>query len=208
MAEVIINALALGLSTGIYCLGACLPIMVPYLLSEDRKFSRNIFLIIEFSAGRFLAYILFGILAAYFGMNLQSIASRRIIAGGIVLLSFFVIAYSLYKNFPTLKVCSLINRYIPLSKLPFLLGFLIGVNICPPFLLAMAYLAQKADYAKAIVFFGVFFLATSLYIIPLIFAGAATKFERVQHVGRIAGLLAGGWFLIYGALILGDTFPH
>ncbi|WP_243683798.1 hypothetical protein [Methanosarcina barkeri] len=57
--ETISQGMLLGLSTGIFCLVTCVPVYVPFVLSEDRKLRRNILAIGEIAMGRLIAYLFF-----------------------------------------------------------------------------------------------------------------------------------------------------
>ena len=74
-----------------------------------------------------------------------------------------------------------------------------GFNLCPPFLLAASFALGFADIAKSILFFFYFFLATSVFLIPLIFSGFVSRFQWVRLVGRVFSVFVGVWF-IYIAL--------
>lgn len=57
------QAFLLGLSNGAVCLAYCAPVLIPYLLGEGKRISRNFAVLIRFLAGRLLGYLLFGIMA-------------------------------------------------------------------------------------------------------------------------------------------------
>ena len=69
----ILKALALGLSSGIFCLGYCYPILGPIMFSseERRGWSRAAQSLGLFLAGRLIAYLIFGLLAGLLGQRVQ-----------------------------------------------------------------------------------------------------------------------------------------
>jgi hypothetical protein len=52
---------------------------------------------------------------------------------------------------------------------------------------------------EGVLFFLVFFLATSVYLLPLFFAGLVSRFSAVRFAGRVAAVLAGLYFLYLAA---------
>ena len=63
----------LGLSTGFYCLASCLPLLAPYLMAEGKALWKfNFFIFLQFTGGRFAAYMLFALLASLAGRAGQS----------------------------------------------------------------------------------------------------------------------------------------
>ena len=59
MTALLAEGFGLGLSTGLYCLGACAPLFVPYLLAEGGGWRPQLRALVEFMAGRLAAYLLF-----------------------------------------------------------------------------------------------------------------------------------------------------
>ena len=58
----------LGLSTGFYCLSACLPLLAPYLLAEGKAVWKfNFYIFMQFLGGRFAAYMFFALLSSLAG---------------------------------------------------------------------------------------------------------------------------------------------
>lgn len=78
------------------------------------------------------------------------------------------------------------------------LGFLAGINLCPPFLLAVTTVFDAGGALKGMLFFPVFFVATGIYLLPLLFSGLASRFAVVRFAGRVAAVLAGAYFVFLG----------
>lgn len=91
------------------------------------------------------------------------------------------------------KFCSL----LPFKKIKwaFLLGLLTGVNICPPFLASLTYVFTLRDAIAALLYFLMFFVGTSAYIIPSAILGIFTKFGWLQKLARVSGVLVGLYFV-------------
>lgn len=90
-------------------------------------------------------------------------------------------------------------------KAPFWLGLLLGFNICPPFVTAMADVFLHSRIAYGPVFFLVFFLVTTLFLLPLVFLSYLARFENLRCIGRWAALIGGAFYLLAGCSI---SFPE
>lgn len=49
----------------------------------------------------------------------------------------------------------------------FILGFLTGINVCPPFILAFSDAAFFTDIFSSILYFIAFFIGTAIYFMPI-----------------------------------------
>ena len=78
------------------------------------------------------------------------------------------------------------------------MGFFMGINLCPPFLLSVTYVFSKHSPFYGMAYFALFFLASSIYFLPLVFLGLASKAREFQRVARVSGFLVAGIFFIYG----------
>lgn len=188
----------LGLSTGPYCLGACAPFLIPYMFAEGRStWQGNLRILGEFMAGRFVAYAIFGALVGWVGALLRPHISVRMTSIALGVTAMVMLIYALNQSLPQWKICGpFINRKWA-RRVPFALGFLIGINVCPPFLVAMARLVQVGRVGSGLIFFLSFFVGTSLYILPLLGMSPLTKIERFRFVGMFSAILSSAWFLYH-----------
>ena len=197
MIRAVIEGWCLGLSTGPYCFGACAPFMVPVLCAEGAPtVCGNFRRIGEFLLGRFLAYLCFGVAVGWIGELLKPHLSQRVAAAALVVASAVMILYALIKGLPQWRWCAWSARRLPMNRMPLILGVLIGINVCPPFLVAMARLLQLGGPAIGALFFAGFFAGTSLYTLPLAALSPLTHSARVQRIGTYAAVIVGGWFLL------------
>lgn len=198
MVQIIIEGFTLGLATGVYCLGACSPFLIPYLLSEAKSWFGNILKITEFMAGRLIAYILFALLASIIGST--DIISKKLIIISTIIISILMIFYGITKTFPETGFCKAFSKSIFSVRIPFFLGFVIGINLCPPFILGLTRLIELGNIFKGIIFFSVFFCGTTLYMmIPVLFS---PLYKKLQNIGSIVAIMSGLWFLITGIIKL------
>ena len=82
--------------------------------------------------------------------------------------------------------------------MPPVLGFLTGINPCPPFLLATTYVLDGADPLDGVLLFVAFFAGTSLYMLPLAFVGLLSRYEQIREVARLTAIIVGVVFLLMG----------
>jgi len=86
---------------------------------------------------------------------------------------------------------------------PILLGVLTGLNVCPPFLLAIAYMIQRTvDPVFGMLFFCAFFTATSLSVLPAALVGYLPYHRLVGHLGRVLAVAVGAYFCFQGVSTL------
>lgn len=193
--EAISQGMLLGLSTGIFCLVTCAPVYVPFVLSEDRKLRRNVLAIGEIAMGRLIAYLFFGLILGILGKQINSQWLNRAIGTAMILLSVLMLAFVVVKKWPHLGLCKLSKKYV---NYPVFFGFLTGINVCPPFLLAMSAALSYASIAGSVLLFGGFFVGTSFYLILLVPLGLAAKVESIRQIGLITAVMSGVMFLALG----------
>lgn len=189
----------LGLSTGFYCLTACLPLLAPYMLAEGKtvwKFNFMIFL--QFLGGRFAAYMLFALLASLAGRAGQDVLSPRFIPAGMLACGIVMVLLAVFRISSGAAACLLKTDINPFfRKLPLAMGFITGINLCPPFAAGLLRLMEMADVLKGLVYFCGFFGATSLFISPVML-GTPWIGLRANEIGRLTLLIAGLWYAALG----------
>ncbi len=201
MSDYLIQPFLLGISVGIFCFTYCVPFIAPYLVSEQRKLKRNFKIILEFILGRLIGYILFGAVFGYLGEKIASQTINLILIIALMVLSVILIFYAL--GFLKSKGIFCSAKYSKFrTKAPILMGFLMGINICPPFLMSLAYVFTLHSAVKGIVYFLFFFLGTTIYFLPITLLGFLGKMKEFRLVARISGVIVGLAFLIYGIYYL------
>lgn len=196
MNDFIVQPLLLGFSVGLFCSTQCLPFAVPFMISEERSWRKNFKATLEFVAGRLGGYILFGAIFGYLGEKISGFAVDILINISLAILSVILIVYALGLLKDKGFFCS--ARFAQLrTKTPLLLGFFMGINVCPPFLMSLAYVFALHSAPKGIIYFFMFFLGTTVYFLPLIFIGLLGKMREFRLVARLSGLVVGFAFLIY-----------
>jgi sulfite exporter TauE/SafE len=190
----LLNGLLLGLSTGLFCLAYCLPVFGPLLLAEKRTLKDSFFLLLKFSLGRLLAYCLFGVLVGYLGLKIESQFIHNLAWLILIVLGLLMIFYALGLIKAQIHLC----RFFQKIKIPWLVGFLVGLNICPSFLIALPYVFNLKGVLAGLLFFLMFFLGTTLYLIPATFFGFFSKYRFWRQIARVSAFLVGMIFIGYG----------
>jgi len=199
MMRIILEGLLLGLSAGIYCLGACFIFFMPYLLVEGKqRIWENFGKILSFMMGRFIAYISFALIMGFLGSSYRDIFTARFSYICLIVASSFMLIYALSHSFGDSGFCAPFIRRFSLMRVPFFLGLFTGLNPCPPFLVGVARLWTLNNIIGGVVLFIAFFLGTSVYMIPLVFVSYFNKKERIKQIGLMVALLSSIWFLFVG----------
>jgi sulfite exporter TauE/SafE len=197
----------LGLANGATCLAYCAPVLIPLMLGEGQKTRQNWALLGKFLGGRMAGYLLFGLLAWLTSqIILRASAYRNLILGAAyVVLAAFLAAYGFSKTPPacaaSLKGARKFLRQWP-ALLPLGLGFLTGLNLCPPFLLAFTSAAGAGSLAASLVFFLAFFGGTSLYFLPMALVGLMSHVNALRTVGKLAAVLMAFYYAYSGIIYI------
>lgn len=203
------EAFILGLSNGATCVVYCASVLVPYLLGEGKGILRNSVLTAQFLLGRLVGYLLFAVLA--WGINrsiLQGVSRPDLLVGpAYVVFSLLLIYYGFFKTRTSCETkCTNGLRHklmtiLPVS-IPMIAGFVTGLSLCPPFLLAFTGAVEKTTVLQSMFFFFAFFLGTSIFFIPLPFSGLFRGFSALRIIGRMAAGLIGVYYLYSGIIML------
>ncbi len=197
----------LGLANGTTCLAFCAPALIPFLMHEGQTVRQNLVTLAKFLGGRLGGYTLFGLLAWATGSLLLRAANYQslVIGAAYVGLAALLLVAVLRKKAPA-SACAFEGAQAKLSRWPALLpvgmGFLAGLKVCPPLLLAFTDAASTGTLTGSLVFFLAFFLGTSLYFIPLSFLGAFTRVTALRIVGQFAAVIVALYYLYSGILLL------
>ncbi len=193
MIKTLIEGFTLGFSTGTICLVSCTPIYLPYLISENRSFSKNIWKVLEISLGRFFSYIVFGLLAGWIGSNIATINRDLFTAVAYILLSCFLIL-SVVRTKKKQNKCH-IPAVAKITSSAFLLGVFTGINFCPSFLIALSKAVDLAGPLSGAFLFLGFFFGTSIFLIPLAFSGFLSYIKNLKYIAQLASIAIAVWFL-------------
>ncbi len=205
----------LGLAVAPTCLAYCAPVLVPYLLGEGRDVRQNYAVLGQFLGGRLGGYLLFGLLAwAANQLLFQDTRYQGFTFGLIyVALAGFLALYGLSRP-PTACAGRSLRGLLSMLRarwpvlLPLTLGFFTGLNLCPPFLLAVTEAAHAGSAWESVLFFLAFFLGTAVYFIPLPFLGALRRFPALQTVGKLAAVVMAAYYGYVGIIMVIGGLYH
>jgi hypothetical protein len=198
MLPIFSEGFVLGLSTGFYCLASCLPALLPWLLSEGAgRLKTNFSVLLEFLAGRFFAYLLFALVSIEIGRAGKPYLPARLAPLAMVLTALAMLCF-LFATRGGLPGKGCLRPVSPvLRRIPLALGFMTGINLCPPFVAAFVRLVEMADFAAGLVYFAGFFTATSAFLLPALGVTPFTG-ERLKNIGRMTLFISGLWYLTLG----------
>ncbi len=165
------------------------------MASEQRPAKRNLALIIQFLVGRFLGYLAFGLVFGALGEKMGQLEIALAINISLILLSILMLFY-LFGLLKKKETTCLSQKFQ--SRNATLMGFLLGINVCPPFLLSLAYVFSLQSLWKSAIYFILFFLASSVFFLPMIAVGFLGKQKEFRSVARWSGILSACIFLGYG----------
>ncbi len=201
----------LGLANGATCLAYCAPVLIPFMLGEGRKTQQNWELLGKFLGGRLAGYLLFGLLAWLLGQIILSVSAYRsfILGAAYAVLAVLLLVYGFSKA-PAACAGSLKGARARLRRWPTLLplglGFLTGLNLCPPFLLAFTGAVGTGSLAGSLGFFLAFFGGTSLYFLPMAFVGLMSHVNALRTVGKLVAVLMALYYAYSGIIYIAGGF--
>lgn len=199
----------LGLANGTVCLSYCAPVLVPYLLGQGQTVRRNYLDLGRFLLGRLSGYLIFAVLAWWLSLLIKdNSVYRELLFGGSYCLLAGLLIYYCFRKAPNLCAAEYAKGILPgfitrsVFLLPFALGLLTGLNLCPPLLLAFTSAASGGGLWSSLLFFAAFFVGTSVFFIPVPFMGLIKRKEALQTIGKMASGLIGVYYFCMGIVIL------
>jgi len=191
----------LGISLGLGCLVTCGPVLLAFMLRSKRTFSNSLLIFGEILLGRFVGYAFFGAISGMLGGAIPDTIRQPITFGSFVVLGAFLIFYGIKgERKPGRCAKSAIKNFSArYASHPVLLGLLTGLELCPPFLLAVARAASTGGAFGGFTLFIGFFFATSLFMLPVAFFSVAGNLKGFRVAAAIASVAVGAWFFIQGA---------
>jgi sulfite exporter TauE/SafE len=206
-----VQGFLLGLANGTTCLTFCAPVLVPYLLGEGEGVRRNLLMLLQFLIGRLAGYLLFGLAAWASGSLLLGTTAEHSAMLGVayVGLAVLLLVTALRRHVSHGGGCALEGARTGLLRLhrwpvavPAAMGFLAGLKVCPPLLLAFAGAASAGSLVDSLLLFVTFFAGTSIYFLPISFLGALRRASALRTVGQFAAAIVALYYLYAGVLLI------
>jgi hypothetical protein len=184
--------LLLGFSSGLACLAACGPVLLPWLAAAGAGWgggpapgAGTPARLAGFLAGRLAGYLVFAVVAWALGLALPLAGGPAIVLAAIVdvALGAMLGVYAVRPARPAAR-CGPAARWRPRGLGPVALGLFTGLNLCPPFVAATVRAAQAHSLPAALGFFALFFAGTLVWFLPFLGIGAVRRFTAVPAVAR------------------------
>jgi sulfite exporter TauE/SafE len=198
----------LGIASGVSCITACAPLLLPYLVSECHSVRQNALRMVCFLVGRLSGYLLFAVFAWEAGRLISAESHSGFVFGLIyAVLACVLILYGFRSPSNLCAAKGIRGRlesfaFSRQAIFPALLGFLTGLSLCPPFIAALAGASSETSLYSSLLFFFSFFIATSLYVVPLPIAGLLGRYQAIRITGRLAAGLMGCYYLYRGLIMI------
>jgi sulfite exporter TauE/SafE len=204
MIATLLQGFLLGLATGTTCLATCGPVYAPYLMQYSRSLPKSLLAVLELSAGRFISYLVVGAAAGLLGRQVDFEGKGLITAAGYCLFSIFLLvtAFRTHRR----DNCCPAGRWAGIIDRPLVLGILTGINICPPFLLALTKAASGPGHLAGITLFAAFFIGTSIWLAPIAAFGLFGKQRLFRSIARWGAVAVSVWFLVLAGLFAYNYF--
>jgi sulfite exporter TauE/SafE len=207
------EALVLGLASGPACLASCGPVVVPSLLAERTGLRLNVRHLSLFLTTRLAGYLVFATVTWELGTLISSQApNRSLIFACIHLLLSCALLWYAYSAGRACAHSASGSQLVTIGgpsghRIPgaAALGFLTGVSLCPPFVAAGVRAAETSSLAAALLFFIVFFLGTSIWMVPFAGFGWVRRNEAVTTVARMAMALIALYYVLTGVAMLAGS---
>lgn len=182
---------------GGFCTVSCAPFVIPYILADSNsKFLPRIFIFCQFLFGRLAAYILFAAVVSFISISSEDFLTMKVNNILLIAGSLLMITFALFKI--DFRFCQISGWSKATRGFPLLTGFLLGLNLCPPFLIAIIKVLNMHSMLNSCLYFLFLFIGTTIYLIPVAFASALFKSEFFKRMGTYLAILVGIWFLIQG----------
>ncbi len=200
MTSAIGEPLLLGFSSGLACLAACGPVLLPWLAAAGAGWAATGARLAGFLAGRLAGYLGFAAAAWAAGRALPLAGAPRVaVAAGVdVALGVLLALYAARPASPAVCAARPAGRahrwaapFRSSALGPAARGVLTGRSLCPPLLAAAVRAAETRSLPAALGFFTLFFAGTLVWFLPFLGIGAVRRFAAVPTVARFTtGLVA------------------
>ena len=198
------DSLILGLSSGSACLATCGMVMFPFLMADSSGTKKIAVDLSFFLLTRFIVYAILATLSWYFGQAIFSNTVVRNIVPGILYIVFAILLvwYSIRKTGNPGCHANIVKKVNDRRLVPILLGLVNSLGFCPALFIILTKGATEGSLAGSYLAFLAFFIGSSVWFLPLPFAGRIRKKEILVKIGILATGLAGVIFMVKGLINL------
>ena len=219
-----VEPVALGFSTGTWCVMYCAPVLLPFLFGrEGLTHRKNASLVGLFLAGRLASYIGVGLALGAAGLLVAEffdpVLARRLSVIAYIFCGAILLGNGLLPGYLAAKkgccggtdVSGVVTRprcASPLSALAgdrmtaLLSGLCVGLHICPPFWTAAVRSAASGSPVAGAAYFILFYAGTIPFFLPLLgIPFFIAKLPYFRKIARITQLLVGGYFFLFAGIV-------
>ncbi len=191
------EGIVLGATLFPSCVLTCGPVYIPFILTREEKGLRGGFtLLLKLMGSRFLAYIISGVVAGMVGGEIPERA--RTIATYIALVVLSILLFYNSLKAPIIHGCS--SRFLGKAvRSPYIIGFLTGLNLCPPFLIALTEAARSAGAISGGLLFVGLAISSTILFVPLAFLNISKGMKTIVRFGQVLGVLMAFYFFAIGS---------
>jgi len=194
----ILQSFLLGMTQGVVCTSICLPVIGTYLLGTEKKGIEALRIFILFLLGRFSGYMCIAVIAALLGKIIfTSAVLSMAFSLAYIVIGILMIFYGVTR-FSQSHLCLRLKSSYDSPSYMFMAGLITGCNICPPFLGMILISLEKGSLLRSIISFSSFFVATSLYLLPVVMIGRLSHYRMVRLSAVLASMVIGVVFVFKG----------
>lgn len=206
-----IEPLALGFSTGTWCVMYCAPVLLPFLCGrEDLTHRKNLSLIGLFLSGRLVTYVALGFALGMAGCLASEFfdpyLARRLSCVAYMLCGIVLLLGGFGKRLCARAKGACGKAFLPIvsgdGATALLSGLCVGLHICPPFWTAAVRSASSGSAVSGAAYFLLFYVGTLPFFLPLLgipfFSARVPTFRRIA---RMTQVLVGGYFLFLAGIV-------
>jgi hypothetical protein len=152
-------------------------------------------------------YLALGVLAWATGMLLVGVArAQGLIVGVAYILLAGLLLLAVLRRKQPVGSCTVTGAQAWLRRWPALLplgmGFLAGLKICPPLLLAFTDATGAGTLAGSLLVFLTFFAGTSVFFLPMVLVGAFRRVAELKIVAKFAAVIVSLYYFYLGGLLI------
>ncbi|MDA7818468.1 sulfite exporter TauE/SafE family protein [Sulfurimonas sp.] len=192
----------IGLSYGVTaCMLSCMPFLSPILLANSRSVRHAMAVVLPFSIGRVVSYMLMAMLASISMLQVKSVINNpeisQVILGTATMVIAIVMFYGSYKEKPS--NCSSSKQTGSKTSIAgyFTMGLAISLNPCAPIMTLIAAAANSSSLSNAAVMglsFGLGAIGATLLFYGFLISSVAREIveqfgQHKKNIERIAALL-------------------
>jgi len=212
------EALVLGFASGPVCLASCGPVLLPWMIAVPERPRALFGSLAMFMGGRLAGYMLFAAAAWTVGLSLPADGAVRALIFGLAnLLLAALLAICAWaprtlgrirrggSETPLLRIEPSVKTRKPAALV---LGFLTGLNLCPPFVAAGVRAAEIPSLPGALFFFLAFFAGTAVWFLPALAVGPLSRIPAASTVARMVLGLMAAYYAYLGLVSLYWRWMH